>query len=101
MLTQPYGTLYNVTKIGIKAFMDTLYEELFALGLEKRIRTLTAFPYYLSTRQELMEILDGIQLPFGIISSEEAADKIIIAMLQHKMKITIPSFLNLIAWFFK
>jgi short-subunit dehydrogenase len=100
-LTTPYGTLYNVTKIGIKAFMECLYEELFAMKLENQIRTVTAFPYYLATRQELMDLLEGNKLFFGVITPEEAADKIIVGMLEHKMDITIPSFLNQIAWIFR
>jgi all-trans-retinol dehydrogenase (NAD+) len=81
--TQPMGTVYNTLKIAIRGFMNTLYEEIFALHLEDYIKTTTAFPFYMNTRQELMDLLGNTSPPpFPILSPEEAADKIIKGMLQ-------------------
>lgn len=100
-MSMPMGTIYNTTKIAVQGFMNCLYEEIFAFGLEKYVRTSTAFPFFMNTRQELMDLLGNSFTGFPIVTPESAADEIIRGMLNHKMDITIPWPIHYVAWMVK
>jgi all-trans-retinol dehydrogenase (NAD+) len=49
---------YSSSKFGVTGLMDGLHEELTVTGLDKEIFTTCCHPYFISTRQELIDSIN-------------------------------------------
>lgn len=82
--------LYTATKFGIQGLQAALHEELRQEGLGDCIHCTTAFPYFVSTRQDIM---DSVSLRFPPVTPAQTANATIDAMLRDEHVVMVPSFL--------
>jgi all-trans-retinol dehydrogenase (NAD+) len=54
---QPRMVAYSATKFGVSGLMDGVHEELATMDLENDIITSTVYPYFIATRQDLIDTL--------------------------------------------
>ncbi|XP_055608379.1 uncharacterized oxidoreductase SSP0419-like [Uranotaenia lowii] len=84
------GTIYTATKFGVRGLMRSLHEELDFLGQSHQVQTTCAYPSFMATRKELVEILKG---HFGIsvnpITPEHAANIVVDGMLRNDSEIMV------------
>jgi short-subunit dehydrogenase len=97
-LSLPMSTIYSTTKAAVKAFMDSLYEELCCYNQETMIRLTTVFPGFIATRKELTDMLKKSPSLMSNLTPEEVADEVVNGMLNYKKDITIPRIFNIFAW---
>lgn len=93
----PLSITYSTTKSAIKAFMESLQEEMYCYRLEKCIKLTTVFPGFIATRKELTDFLDMTSELTARLTPEEVADKIVAGVLDNKRDITIPPAMSYMA----
>uniref|UniRef100_A0A1L8E514 Short-chain dehydrogenase/reductase 3 n=1 Tax=Nyssomyia neivai TaxID=330878 RepID=A0A1L8E514_9DIPT len=83
---------YSTSKFGVRGFMEALREEIRLNGNTGEIFTTTAYPYFISTRKDLMDKMEKTSLfqRFPPLIPDDAADIAVDAMLENKESITIP-----------
>ncbi|XP_055696738.1 uncharacterized oxidoreductase YoxD-like [Phlebotomus papatasi] len=83
---------YSASKFGVRGFMDALREEIRLNGNSGEIFTTTVFPYFISTRKDLMDKMKNASLlqRYPPLIPDDAADIAVDAMLENKISITIP-----------
>lgn len=77
---------------------SSLYDELCFDKIDKFIATTTVFPYFINTRMELSDLIDGITEYWPRISPEDAADQIVRAVLANKRSLVIPKKLSTVGF---
>ncbi|XP_055696400.1 uncharacterized oxidoreductase YoxD-like [Lutzomyia longipalpis] len=84
---------YSASKFGVRGFMEALREEIRLNGNGGEIFTTTIYPYFISTRKDLMEKMQKTSLfqRFPPLIPDDAADIAVDAMLENKISITIPT----------
>ncbi|XP_059609772.1 uncharacterized oxidoreductase YoxD-like [Phlebotomus argentipes] len=83
---------YSASKFGVRGFMEALREEIRLNGNSGEIFTTTVYPYFISTRRDLMEKMQKTSLfqRFPPLIPDDAADIAVDAMLDNAISITIP-----------
>lgn len=95
------GIIYPATKTALHGFMKSFYEELIAYGHDDFIKVTTAYPGFVVTRQELLDLVYENPLFLMISSAEDAADSILEGVVKHRREITIPRKLELMGFAIK
>ncbi|GAB0095670.1 estradiol 17-beta-dehydrogenase 11 [Sergentomyia squamirostris] len=83
---------YSASKFGVRGFMEALREEIRLEGHLGEIFTTTVYPYFISTRKDLMQKMQRTSLfqRFPPLLPDDAADIVVDAILENKVSITIP-----------
>lgn len=85
----PHLIQYSAAKHGIMGLLSALQEELRHEGLEN-IRCTAVHPYFVSTRQDIM---DSVNLRFPPLTPKRTANEAINAMLRNETICSVPGYL--------
>lgn len=83
----PHAVIYTSTRCAVHGFMQSLNQDLRSEGYGKEIHTTCVLPYFVSTRKDLMDLLD---LRFPAMTVEMVANEAIDSMLRNERNVTIP-----------
>jgi all-trans-retinol dehydrogenase (NAD+) len=89
-ISLPTAVAYTTTKHGVRAFMESLRDELIAFEHDKFVQTTTVFPYFISTRKELDDVLEEYNKFHSVLTVEEVADRVIEGIKKNELDVTIP-----------
>ncbi|XP_055696737.1 estradiol 17-beta-dehydrogenase 11-like [Phlebotomus papatasi] len=93
----PRASIYTATKCGIAGLMGAFEEELRGEGYGF-IKFTTVYPYFVSTRKDLIEALN---LRFPAITAKETASATVQALLRNQKDVAVPSYLFFLSKFSK
>ncbi|XP_055855269.1 uncharacterized oxidoreductase SSP0419-like [Episyrphus balteatus] len=85
----PGAIVYTATKYAVTGLMLALEEELRQEGSKNNIDFTTVHPYFVSTRLDLMNLLN---LRFPAITAEYTAKEIVKGIIHRKRRVVIPHF---------
>jgi hypothetical protein len=71
--------------------MTSLYDELCSFKNDDVVKTTTVYPMFINTRKELGDFLDSFEDPVPRLTPEEAANEIVVGILNNQLDVTIPS----------
>ncbi|XP_055696402.1 estradiol 17-beta-dehydrogenase 11-like [Lutzomyia longipalpis] len=94
----PGATIYTGTKWGVAGLMAALEEELRGEGHGNYLKFTTVYPYFVSTRKDLMK---SINLRFPAITAQETAKVAVAAMLKNEKDVAVPTYLYFLSKFSK
>lgn len=86
----PNLVLYTAAKFGVAGLMDGLGAELREEGLGENVRFTTVHPYFVNTRQDIM---DAVKLRYPPVTAERVAEETVNAMLRNQRAISVPKYL--------
>lgn len=84
----PHAVAYTTSKAGITGFMESLVVTLRLEGYGKDVRCTCVMPYFVSSRQDLM---NSVNLRFPPLSMGRVADETVNAMLRNEVTKTVPN----------
>lgn len=90
--TIPFWTTYNATKHGTTGLMDGLVSLLNFYEFDF-IKTTTVYPFFVSTRDDLIQLLEDFRTPF--ISPEYLSKIVVDGVKKDVRSIYVPSFTKL------
>lgn len=82
----PFLIAYTTSKSAVVSFMSSLAEELRVTGLGDFIKTTCVLPYFINTRQDIM---DFVNLRFPAYEPKYVADKIVEGLLYDKETVIV------------
>ncbi|XP_059609787.1 uncharacterized oxidoreductase YoxD-like [Phlebotomus argentipes] len=86
----PRATIYSGTKGGVAGMMMAFEEELRGEGHGNYIKFTTVYPYFVSTRKDLME---NLNLRFPAVTAKDTARVAVKAMLRNQKDAGVPEYL--------
>lgn len=93
--TMPLTTLYSASKHGVTGLMDGLSADLHFFELDY-IKTTTVYPFFVGTRKDLVNTVQGFGLKIPFITPDELAEQIINAVRKDVRNLYYPSFFKMI-----
>lgn len=89
----PMTVLYTAAKFGVAGMMDAIAAEVREEGLVDAVHFTTVYPYFVNTRQDVM---DAVRLRFPPVTAERVADATVLAMLSNRRSVSVPGYLYLL-----
>ncbi|CAO1408471.1 unnamed protein product [Diamesa serratosioi] len=90
LYASPHCVVYSASKYAVAGFMSALTEHLWYEKLNDKIKTTTIYPYYVSTRQDIVDHLNP-NLRFGVLQTDEVTDQTVKAILCNQNTLTLPA----------
>lgn len=94
----PSLVTYTAAKYGIYGLMEGLGAEMRQEGLGEHIHFTTVHPYFVSTRQDIM---DAVRLRYPPVTPERVANETVDAMLRNETGIAVPRYLFFLSTIFR
>lgn len=89
LLTAPTMAVYCATKMGLKGFMQCLFEELLVNNYQKFVKLTSVYPDFINTRKEVTETLDQFEHFLPRLTPEEVADAAVNASLKKRQHVIV------------
>ncbi|CRK88201.1 CLUMA_CG001982, isoform A [Clunio marinus] len=91
IISTPHNIPYTASKFGAYGFMSALEENLRIKQWRKYIKTTTICPYFIKTREDIVDFLNS-EIRFPALETKEAAYETVEAILREDRVVAIPGY---------
>lgn len=97
-ISYPFTITYGATKHGICGLMDSLKKELNFYQLDNYIKTTTVLPFFVKTRQDLVEKSANMTGNLPMISAENLAREVVDGVKRNRENLYVPGIIKSLLW---